>query len=169
MPSEGRAAAGIRTYLCLGSNVGERAETMAAALDELAVHGVIVTARSSLYETPPWGPVPQGPYLNEVVEVASPLGPHALLKLALDVEHQLGRDRSREQRFGPRRIDIDILWMEGHAVADADLEIPHPRILERAFVLVPLSEIAPDLEISGVRVADATKRLDVSGIARLMG
>lgn len=158
-----------RAYLCLGSNVGDRAGTMAAALERLAGAGVTIAARSSLYETPPWGPVPQGPYLNQVVEVSSPLGPHDLLALALSVERELGRDRSREVRYGPRRIDIDILWMDGHVLDEEDLQIPHPRILERAFVLVPLSEIAPELKISGMAVADAVKRLDTSDITRFPG
>lgn len=162
MPSDA-----VRAYLCLGSNVGDRRQAMADALALLEQEGIAITACSSLYETPPWGPVPQGPYLNQVVEVSSPLGPHALLALALDVERRLGRDRAKETRFGPRRIDIDILYMDGLTVSDEDLEIPHPRILERAFVLVPLNEIAPDLEISGMRVGTALEGLDTSGIVKV--
>ncbi|MEP9352989.1 2-amino-4-hydroxy-6-hydroxymethyldihydropteridine diphosphokinase [Xanthobacter sp. KR7-65] len=154
-------------YLCLGSNVGNRAATMAEALTRLAEAGVAVGARSSLYETPPWGPIPQGPYLNQVVQVDSPLAPHALLELALSVERTLGRDRAREVRFGPRPIDIDILLFGTEKVDLPDLEIPHPRLMERAFALVPLTEIAPDITVSGVRAAEALAGLDRSGIKKV--
>ncbi|MFG1359268.1 2-amino-4-hydroxy-6-hydroxymethyldihydropteridine diphosphokinase [Xanthobacter pseudotagetidis] len=164
MPAEAPAR---RAYLCLGSNVGDRAEALGGARARLDAAGVKIRAASSLYETPPWGPVPQGPYLNQVVEVASPMGPHALLDLALGIERQLGRDRSREVRYGPRRIDIDILWFEGETVAEEDLEIPHPRLMERAFVLVPLTEIAPDFAAFGVTAKAALAGLDVSGISRI--
>ncbi|MFG1301119.1 2-amino-4-hydroxy-6-hydroxymethyldihydropteridine diphosphokinase [Xanthobacter sp. V3C-3] len=160
-------AAKVTAYLCLGSNVGERAATMDKALDLMAGAGITVMARSAFYETPPWGPVPQGPYLNQVVEVETALPARALLALALDTERQLGRDRPHEVRFGPRRIDIDILLFGTEKVADPDLEIPHPRLLERAFALVPLTEIAPDITVGGVRAADALARLDRSGIVRL--
>lgn len=151
-------------YLCLGSNVGDRAGTLGLALGVLARAGLTIRARSALYETPPWGPVPQGPYLNQVVEVESPVGARSLLFLCLLVERMLGRDRGREVRFGPRRIDIDILLHGRAKVAEPDLEIPHPRLLERAFALVPLVEIAPDIVIDGTRAADALARLDAGGI-----
>lgn len=154
-------------YLCLGSNVGARAQTLQLALAVLARAGLTIRARSSLYETPPWGPIPQGPYLNQVVEVESPVGPRPLLFLALLVERMLGRDRPHEVRFGPRRIDIDILLFGDAAVAQADLEIPHPRLLERAFALVPLTEIAPDIQVSGISAAQALARLDRAGIVRV--
>ncbi|MFG1182233.1 2-amino-4-hydroxy-6-hydroxymethyldihydropteridine diphosphokinase [Xanthobacter versatilis] len=154
-------------YLCLGSNVGDRAATMGLALGVLARAGLTIGARSSLYETPPWGPIPQGPYLNQVVEIQSPVPPRSLLLLALSVERMLGRDRPHEVRFGPRRIDIDILLFANETIAEPDLEIPHPRLLERAFALVPLTEIAPDIVISGVRAADALAALDKSGIVKV--
>jgi 2-amino-4-hydroxy-6-hydroxymethyldihydropteridine diphosphokinase len=156
-----------RAFLCLGSNVDDRAAALSAARARLAAAGVHMAAVSSLYETPPWGPVPQGPYLNQVVEVASPVGPRALLDLALGIERQLGRDRAREVRYGPRRIDIDILWFDGATIAEEDLEIPHPRLMERAFVLVPLVEIAPDFCAFGISARAALARLDASGIRRL--
>ena len=151
-------------YLCLGSNVGDREKTMEQALATLCRAGLTLRRRSSFYETPPWGPVPQGPYLNQVVEVDSPIGARSLLALALEVERMLGRDRVREVRFGPRRIDIDILLFGDETVRDEDLEIPHPRLMERAFALVPLTEIAPDILVGGVRAADALAGLDKSGI-----
>ncbi|MFG1345954.1 2-amino-4-hydroxy-6-hydroxymethyldihydropteridine diphosphokinase [Xanthobacter autotrophicus DSM 431] len=154
-------------YLCLGSNVGDRAATMGLALGVLARAGLTIRARSSLYETPPWGPIPQGPYLNQVVEVESPVPARSLLVLALLVEHMLGRYRPNEVRFGPRRIDIDILLFGTQKVQEEDLEIPHPRLLERAFALVPLTEIAPEIRICGVRAADALAGLDQSGIEKV--
>lgn len=156
-------------YLCLGSNVGDRAATLALAVAVLARAGLTIGARSSLYETPPWGPIPQGPYLNQVVEVQSPVGVRSLLYLALLVEKMLGRDRSREVRFGPRRIDIDILLFGHEKVDEPDLEIPHPRLMERAFALVPLVEVAPDIVIEGTRAADALAALDASGIIAVRG
>ncbi|MFG1296788.1 2-amino-4-hydroxy-6-hydroxymethyldihydropteridine diphosphokinase [Xanthobacter variabilis] len=156
-------------YLCLGSNVGDRAGTLGLAIGVLARAGLTIRARSSLYETPPWGPIPQGPYLNQVVEVESPVNARSLLFLGLLVELMLGRNRAREVRFGPRRIDIDILLFGQQAIAEPDLEIPHPRMLERAFALVPLVEIAPELVIQGTRAADALARLDATDIRAVAG
>ena len=153
-------------YLCLGSNLGDREQTMAQALATLCRAGLTLRRSSSYYETPPWGPVPQGPYLNQVVEVDSPIGPKSLLALGLEVERMLRRDRANEVRFGPRRIDIDILLFGDETVRDDDLEIPHPRLMERAFALVPLTEIAPDIVVGGIRAADALAQLDRSGITR---
>jgi len=154
-------------YLCLGSNLGDRAGTMGRAVGLIARAGLKIIARSSLYETPPWGPVPQGPYLNLVVEVETELSARELLNLLLGVEHAFGRDRTRELRFGPRTIDIDILLFGEEAIAEPDLEIPHPRMMERAFALVPLAELAPDLKVGGARIADALARLDTGGIVKL--
>lgn len=157
----------VRAYLCLGGNVGDPAETLATALDRLEAAGVRVGTRSSLYRTPPWGPVPQPHYINQVVEVFTPETPPALLRIALEVERQLGRDRSREERFGPRRIDIDILLYGEAEWSDADLVLPHPRLAERAFALVPLLEIAPDIRIGSVTGTEALAKLDATGIERL--
>lgn len=154
-------------YLCLGSNLGDRAGTMARATGLLARAGLTILSRSSLYETPPWGPVPQGPYLNMVAVVETELSARELLNLLLGVEHAFGRDRSRETRFGPRTIDIDILLFGDEAVDEPDLEIPHPRMMERAFALVPLVEIAPYLRVGGVSVVTALEGLDRSGIVRV--
>jgi len=156
-----------RAYLCLGGNVGVVADTLALALEHLSAAGVRVGARSSLYRTPPWGPVAQPDYVNQVVEVFTDLPPPALLRLALEVERKLGRNRSREERFGPRRIDIDLLLHGDTAWADEDLILPHPRLAERAFALVPLLEIAPDARIGDLSARDALATLDTSGIERL--
>lgn len=157
----------VRAYLCLGGNVGAPEVTLAQAVERLALAGVRMGARSSLYRTPPWGPVPQPHYVNQVIEVFTAEAPRALLAIAMDVERQLGRDRAREERFGPRRIDIDILLYGETAWSDADLVLPHPRLAERAFALVPLLEIAPDVMIGTRPARDALAGLDVGGIERL--
>ena len=154
-------------YLCLGGNVGDPRATLARARALLARAGLTLVRTSALYRTPPWGPVPQGDYLNQVIEVASPVGALSLLHLALRVERMLGRDRTREERYGPRPIDIDILAFGTERHDTPDLQLPHPRLMERAFALVPLAEIAPGLVIEGVRVADALARLDQAGIVRI--
>ena len=154
-------------YLCLGSNLGDRAGTMAKAVGLIARTGLKIVARSSLYETPPWGPVPQGPYLNMVVAVETELSARELLNMLLGVEHAFGRDRTREVRFGPRTIDIDILLFGEEAIAEPDLEIPHPRMMQRAFALIPLAELAPELVVQGVAIRDALETLDRSGIVKV--
>lgn len=156
-----------RAFLCLGGNVGDARATLALARALLARAGLSLVRQSSLYRTPPWGPVPQDDYLNQVIEVSSPVGALSLLHLALLVERMLGRDRSREARYGPRPIDIDILAFGTERHATPALELPHPRLMERAFALVPLVEIAPHLRIEGVAVKDALARLDQAGIVRL--
>ncbi|WP_127089945.1 2-amino-4-hydroxy-6-hydroxymethyldihydropteridine diphosphokinase [Aquabacter cavernae] len=156
-----------RAFLCLGGNWDAPERTLPRALVLLEETGLRIGARSALYRTPPWGPVAQPDYVNQVVEVFTDGTPEALLALALDVERRLGRDRTREERFGPRRIDIDILLFGEEVRTGETLALPHPRLLERAFALVPLAEIAPDLEISGIEVRDALRALDRSGIVRL--
>lgn len=153
-------------YLALGSNLGDRVQNLAAARAALAREAVTISAVSSIYETEPWGPVPQGRYLNQVLRGTTTLSPHDLLATLLEIERSLGRDRASEERYGPRTIDLDILLYDDLVVSDPDLVIPHPRMLERPFVLVPLAEIAPGLTVGGVAVKDALKGLDCSGVAR---
>ncbi len=152
----------------LGGNVGEVRATLdravAAFCDGTEVR---LLAQSSDYQTPPWGVVDQPPFVNRCIAVATALTPRALLDRALAVERQLGRARDREQRWGPRPIDIDVLAYDDLTIAEPGLILPHPRLLERAFVLVPLAEIVPDRVIAGVRVRDALARLDTRGIERL--
>jgi len=155
-------------YLCLGANLGERAHTMAAAITALEAAGVAIVARSALYETPPWGPIPQPAYLNQVVAVRSPLAPLDLLDLALAIERRLGRERTREERFGPRPIDIDILLFEGVEMDAPGLTLPHPRLAERAFALVPLVEIAPQVRIGETLARDALARLPAGDVRRFV-
>jgi 2-amino-4-hydroxy-6-hydroxymethyldihydropteridine diphosphokinase len=136
--------------LSLGGNVGDRLETLTAAVFALDdIDGLAVADVSGIYETPPWPPpgepgsVEQEPFLNLVVRAVTSLDPHALLAELQLVEAAFGRDRSREQRWGPRILDIDILLQGERELDTDDLVLPHPRIAERAFVLVPLMEVMP--------------------------
>lgn len=152
----------------LGGNIGEVRTTLDRAVAALCDGSEVrLLAQSSDYQTPPWGVVDQPPFVNRCIGVATALAPRALLDRALEVERMFGRDRSREQRWGPRPIDIDLLAYDDIAIAEPGLTLPHPRIFERAFVLVPLAEIAPDRVIAGVRVRDALARVDIRGIERL--
>lgn len=153
-----------RAYLGLGGNLGDVAAAFAQALDRLDAHPRIAVGKvSSLYRTPPWGPVAQPPFLNMVAAVETQHDPHGLLDACLAVERELGR--VRDVRYGPRTIDIDLLLFGETAIRDADLAIPHPRILERAFVLVPLAEIAADLDVGGTTVREALGALDPKDVA----
>jgi len=152
----------------LGGNVGDVRATLAQAIARFADgKDVRLTARSSDYATPPWGVTDQPPFINCAIAVATALSPKALLARALEVERALGRDRAHEQRWGPRRIDIDLLAYDDVALDEPGLTLPHPRLFERAFVLVPLSEIVPERLIGGVPVRAALARIDATGVTRL--
>jgi 2-amino-4-hydroxy-6-hydroxymethyldihydropteridine diphosphokinase len=154
--------------LALGGNVGDVRATLARAIAMLCERGDIrLLARSSDYLTPPWGVEDQPPFVNLCVAVDTMLTPQALLGRAQAVERAFGRDRAHEQRWGPRTLDIDILAYDDLVLNDPDLILPHPRLHERAFVLVPLAEIAPARIIAGVRVADALGHVDNTGIKKL--
>jgi len=154
--------------LALGGNVGEVRETIDRAIAMLCEgNGLRLTARSSDYATPPWGVADQPPFVNLCIAVETALTPQALLRRVQAVEHALGRARVQERRWGPRPIDIDILAYDDVTLDGADLTLPHPRMFERAFVLVPLAEIAPDRVIAGKRVRDALAKVDTAGISRL--
>jgi 2-amino-4-hydroxy-6-hydroxymethyldihydropteridine diphosphokinase len=152
--------------LSLGSNLGDRAGAILAALRLLDRHaGIKVTARSRLYETAPWGDANQDPFLNACALVETSLNPHDLLDLCLDVEKQLGRDRAKSRRWGPREIDIDVLFYDRIELSGATLTLPHPHLFDRAFVLVPLGDIAPTRTIGNRVVGDAANAIDKTGIA----
>jgi 2-amino-4-hydroxy-6-hydroxymethyldihydropteridine diphosphokinase len=149
-------------YIGLGANLGEREATIRRAVGELDDGGTTrVLAVSALRETDPVGIEDQPKFLNGVAAVATTASPRELLALLLDVERRLGRDRSSSQRWGPREIDLDLL-VYGDAVIDEDgLRVPHPRIEERRFVLEPLAELDPELEIPGRgRVSDLLAKLE---------
>jgi 2-amino-4-hydroxy-6-hydroxymethyldihydropteridine diphosphokinase len=160
-----------RAVLSLGGNLGDRAGTLRAALVELTHHGLV--ARSTLYETPPWGPVEQPPYLNAVVVVRGPRDARGWLARAAELEEAAGR--TREVRFGPRTLDVDVIAVtadDGSPVLSEgpDLTLPHPRAHERAFVLVPWLTLEPGAVLPGHgRVADLVAALppeDVSAVVR---
>ena len=133
-----------RAYLGLGSNLGDRRAELQQAVDRLAVSdGVVVLAVSPVYETDPVGGPVQDDFLNAVVAVETELSPHALLAVCATTEQEA--QRVRELRWGPRTLDVDVLLMDGVALDDVDLTIPHPRMFERGFVLAPLYDLAPDL------------------------
>ena len=153
-------------YLSLGGNLGDPAASMGSALRMLDADAATeVVAVSSLYRTPPWGKVDQPDFLNAAAAVSTGLTPRGLLDLCLDAERKL--KRVRQERWGPRLIDIDILVFGELTVDEEGLEIPHPRMLERAFVLVPLAEIAPDFLARDKRLADHLAGADTAGIERL--
>lgn len=155
-----------RAYLGLGSNLGDKRATIAAAIARLeAEPGITLIRRSGDYRTLPWGETDQDWFVNACVSLETSLSPQALLRACLTTEGVFGRVRTR--RWGPRTLDIDLLQVEGEVSDTANLTLPHPYLLERAFVLVPLSEIAPDLVIGGRSIAAALAALDRSGIRRL--
>jgi 2-amino-4-hydroxy-6-hydroxymethyldihydropteridine diphosphokinase len=148
-------------FLGLGTNVGDRLETITSCLfvlDDTA--GIAVEDVSGVYETAPWGVEDQDPFLNAVVRVRTSLSPRALLEDCHRTEAAFGRDRDREERWGPRTLDIDLLLYDDLVLDEPDLVVPHPRLAERAFVLVPLMEVDPGGELpDGTRLTQAVTRL----------
>ena len=140
----------VTVFVAIGSNMGDRSAHLHHAFRALAsTAGSRLLRQSSVHETAPVGPPGQGPYLNAVAEISTDLSPHALLATLLQIESQRGRDRTREVRFGPRTLDLDMLiWdasLPGFARIDAPgLSVPHPRMHERPFVLLPLAELDPE-------------------------
>lgn len=135
-------------YLGLGSNLGDRLAALRAAVAELASLGQL-TAVSSVYETEPWGDRDQPPYLNACCRLVTPRPPASLHAETKRIERRLGRQPGG-RRWGPRVVDVDLLLYDDLQVSTPTLTIPHPRIAQRAFVLAPLAEIAPDVWIPGV-------------------
>jgi 2-amino-4-hydroxy-6-hydroxymethyldihydropteridine diphosphokinase len=158
----------VEALLAFGGNVGNSRAILDRAIDLLCDgKDVRLTARSSDYRTPPWGFKYQPHFINLAIAVETTLAPRELLARAQEIELQLGRDRVHEKRNGPRTADIDILAYDDLTLNEPDLTLPHPRLFERAFVLVPLAEIAPDLAVAGRRIADAAAKIGPSGIVRL--
>jgi 2-amino-4-hydroxy-6-hydroxymethyldihydropteridine diphosphokinase len=145
---------GVTALLGLGSNLGDRLDTLQRAVDVLAREsGIRIEASSRVWETEPVGP-PQPRYLNAVIRVTTELEPRELLAACRRVETALGRERG--ERWGPRTLDVDVLRYDDRTVDEPDLQVPHPRMHERAFVLAPLLEVDPDPMLpGGRRVADA--------------
>jgi 2-amino-4-hydroxy-6-hydroxymethyldihydropteridine diphosphokinase len=157
-----------KTFLGLGGNVGDTRTVLDRAVSLLNDKADIrVLARSSDYQTPPWGKEDQPPFVNLCLAIETTLTPHQLLAHIHSVERELGRNRAAETRWGPRTCDIDILSYDDVALDDPDLVLPHPRMFERGFVLLPLAEIAPDAVIGGTRLQNALAQVDTKGIVRL--
>lgn len=134
-----------RVVLGLGTNLGDRAQNLGNAVEALSrLRGVRVLAQSSLYETPPAGGPPQPHYWNGALLVETTRLPGELLSEMLTIEQSLGRIRPDPIRWGPRTIDLDILWIESEIIDEENLKVPHPRLFERVFALRPLLDVAPD-------------------------
>ena len=159
---------GARAYLGLGGNLGDPAAAMESALRALDANAAVsVVAVSSLYRTPPWGKTDQPDFMNAVAAVDTTLSPRALLDLCLETERAL--KRVRVERWGPRVIVMDILLFGSERINEEGLQVPHPRMGERAFVLAPLAEIAPDVIVDGEPAAGRLAGVDTAGIDRLPG
>jgi len=146
-------------YIGIGSNLGNREENCLRSIALLEKRGITVRKKSSMYETEPWGVKDQPRFMNMAIEIETKLEPKILLRVLKEVEKEMGRERSL--RWGPRIIDLDILLFDELIVKEDDLEIPHPLMHERDFVLRPLCEIAPDKihPLLKVRICDLMQGL----------
>jgi len=154
--------------IALGGNVGDVRTTFRKAIGDICdMAKASLVARSSDYATPPWGEEQQARFVNACIEIETSLDPHALLFVLHKVEQKFGRERAKERRWGPRTLDLDLLAYDNVSINKPDLTLPHPRLFERAFVLVPLAEIVPDRLIRGRRVAEELANLSSEGIERL--
>jgi 2-amino-4-hydroxy-6-hydroxymethyldihydropteridine diphosphokinase len=154
--------------IALGGNVGDVRATFRKATSHICgMTQAALVARSSDYETPPVGDIPQDNYVNAAIEIDTELDPHALLFTLHRIEKKFGRDRTKELRWGPRPLDLDLLAYDDETLDQHGLTLPHPRLFERAFVLVPLAEIAPERSISGRTPTEALAHLSVQGIEKL--
>lgn len=158
----------IRAYLGLGGNLGDPAASMAAALRAVDKDADTSVAEvSSLYRTPPWGLSDQPDFLNAVAAVDSTRNARELLDLCLSIE--AGLKRVRTERWGPRLIDVDILLFGDQRIDEPGLQVPHPRMAQRAFVLLPLAEVSSGLLVGGETVERLAEMSDKTGIERLPG
>jgi 2-amino-4-hydroxy-6-hydroxymethyldihydropteridine diphosphokinase len=157
----------VTAFIALGSNLGDPPAQIRRALGALAAApGMRLVRESPLYRNPPAGGLEQPDFVNAVAEIETGLTPRELLGELLELERAQGR--TRDYPNAPRTLDLDILLYGGLVVREPGLAIPHPRMLGRAFVLVPLADIAPDAVVPGKgRVADLARRVDATGMARL--
>lgn len=154
--------------IALGGNVGDVRTTFQKAIAHICgMAQAALIARSSDYATPPWGDEDQDPFINACIAIETGLDPHALLFVLQKVEQKFGRTRQKDRRWGPRTLDLDLIAYDDVTLATPDLTVPHPRLFDRAFVLVPLAEIVPDRVIAGIRVRDGLAGVSTQGIERL--
>lgn len=158
----------VSAYIGLGSNLAEPEEQVERAMRELnALPRTALVARSRLYRTAPWGGIAQPDFINAVVRLDTTLEARELMRSLLEIEHRAGRRRDGE-RNGPRILDLDLLLYGQACSTEAELQLPHPRLHERAFVLVPLAEIAPDLTVPGHgTVRDLLAQIDTDEVAQV--
>jgi 2-amino-4-hydroxy-6-hydroxymethyldihydropteridine diphosphokinase len=153
-------------YVALGSNLGDPQQQLLDAMEALAeLPDTEVLRRSPFYRTPPWGVLEQPSFINAAAQLETALSPHVLLEALLDIEKRAGRVRAA--RNGPRILDLDLLHIDGVQLDDSRLILPHPRMAERAFVLLPLHDLVPTLPLPGGTVAQLLARLDLAGCERL--
>jgi 2-amino-4-hydroxy-6-hydroxymethyldihydropteridine diphosphokinase len=155
-------------YLGLGSNLGDRFRNLAEAVRRLSLTGtILITAVSSVYETDPVGDIDQPNYLNAALEIETPLSPKELLDVCLRIEKEMGRVRSG--RWESRIIDIDVLFCGDEVISTKDLIVPHPLLHDRAFVLMPLAEIAPGLmhPMMNASIEELLEETDASGVRKM--
>ncbi|BDV33161.1 2-amino-4-hydroxy-6-hydroxymethyldihydropteridine diphosphokinase [Methylocystis iwaonis] len=153
----------MRVGFGLGSNIGDKPANIRKALDLLETRGIArLTAASRIYRTPPWGVTDQGDFANACAIGETDLSPYELLAAVKTIEADMGREPSR--RWGPRLIDVDILFLGDHTLDDPELTLPHKELFGRGFVLIPLVEIAPDLVLDGAPIAEALQRVDCDGV-----
>jgi 2-amino-4-hydroxy-6-hydroxymethyldihydropteridine diphosphokinase len=154
--------------IALGGNVGDVRATFEKAIANICgMTQAALVARSSDYATPPWGEEKQARFINACIEIETSLDPHALLFALHKIEKKFGRDRTNEKRWGPRTLDLDLIAYDDVKLDKPELTLPHPRLFERAFVLVPLTEIAPDRVIAGQTPRQALAALSTDGIEKL--
>ena len=154
--------------IALGGNVGDVRATFQKAIANICgMTQAALLARSSDYATPPWGELDQARFINACIEIETSLDPHALLFTLHKIEKKFGRDRGNETRWGPRTLDLDLIAYDDVSIDQPELTLPHPRLFERAFVLVPLLEIVPDRRIAGRDLKAALAGLSTDGFERL--
>ena len=153
----------VKAFLSLGSNMGDILEYLSKAIDKIAeIQGCNILNKSRVYETEPWGYENQEAFLNLCISIETSLSPYELLESLQTIELEL--DRVRKIHWGPRTIDIDILLFDDIICEDDKLTIPHPRMSERAFVLIPLYDIEKNLIIDGIKLEDLINKIDTRGI-----
>ena len=161
-----RLPARARAFIALGSNIADKISHLRLAAEKIGqLPETKIVARSTIWRTPPWGKLDQDWFANAVVNVDTALEPLELLDACLGIEAAMGR--VRVERWGPRIIDLNLLIHGAASIRTERLTLPHPAIHQRAFVLMPLGEIAPDIRIGGKTPADLLATLDIAGIERM--